>query len=169
MVQAITKVQAMDGKQKEQLADEVFRVQPNLLGSFLVQTRLGVSLEKMEFLLDILLVSFQAMKESGLDWPLITVDALDRQSQRFAAIAKFGDDLSEGLRNKSMLQYVKDHPEKELLAYMQMETMKWLKRIVPEETDKYVMLAAWNIVNCIAFVPIPTPSATSGALATDPQ
>ncbi len=59
MVQAITKVQEMDVKQKELLADEVFHAQPNLLGSFLVQTRLGVSLEKMEFLLDSLLVSFQ--------------------------------------------------------------------------------------------------------------
>lgn len=169
MVRAISKVRAMDAKQKEQLSDEVYCAQPHLMGSFLVQTRLGVSLEKMEFLLDILLVSFQTMKESGLAWPLITEDELDRQSQRFVAIAKFGDDLSETLQNQSMRQYIEDHPEKELLAYMQMETMKWLKRIVPEETDRYVMLAAWNIVNCIAFVPLNTPIAKAAAASPNPQ
>jgi len=31
----------------------------------------------------------------------------------------------------------------------------WLQRIVAEETDKYVMLTAANLVNCIAFVPMP--------------
>ena len=109
----------MDVKQKELLADELFRVQPNLFGSFLVQTRLGVSLEKMEFLLDLLYVCFQAMKESGLPWPLITEDDLDLQAKRFSAIATFGDDLSENLRNRSMQQYIEAHPEKELLAYVQ--------------------------------------------------
>ena len=157
LVQAIIKVQAMDVKQKEQLADELFHVQPNLFGSFLVQTRLGVSFEKMEFLLELLFVCFQAMKESGLPWPLITEDDLDRQAKRFAAIATFGDDLSENLRNRSMQQYIEAHPEKELLAYVQVETASWLNRIVPEESDKYVMLAAWNFVNCIAFVSMKAP------------
>jgi hypothetical protein len=73
----------------------------------------------------------------------------------FAAIATFGDDLSEKLRNQSMQQYIDNHPEKELLAYVQVETANWLKRIIPEDSDKYVMLASWNIVNCIAFVPMP--------------
>jgi hypothetical protein len=156
MAQTITRVLGMSAKQKEVLADEIFQVQPNLLGSVLVQSRLGVPLEKIEFLLDILLVSFQAMKESGLTWPLITEDDLDRQSQRLVANVKFGDDLGDNLRNESMRQYIERHPEKELLAYVQVETMNWLQRISPEEADKYVMLAAWNIVNCIAFVPLRT-------------
>ncbi len=168
IVQAITKVRTMDAKQKEGLADEVFRAQPHLFGSFLVQTRLGVSLEKMEFLLDILLLSFQATKESGLAWPLITEDDLDYQSQRFVAIAKFDEDLSKSLRNQSMRQYVENYPEKELLAYMQVEMTNWLKRIVSEESDKYVMLAAWNIVNCIAFVPMTTPHSAPKAPRSEP-
>jgi len=39
-----------------------------------------------------------------------------------------------------------------------METMSWLKRVVTEETDKYVILAVWNFVNCIAFVSMKQPS-----------
>ena len=154
LAQAILAVRAMDTKQKELLADELFIAQPHLFGSFMVQQRMGVSIEKMGFLLDLLFVCFQAMKESGLTWPLITEDHLDQQSKRFAAIANFGEGLSEPLQDRSMQQYIEDHPEKELLAYVQMETANWLKRIIPEDSDKYVMLASWNIVNCIAFVPM---------------
>ena len=39
-------------------------------------------------------------------------------------------------------------------AYVQTETANWMNRIVPEENDKYVMMAAAIFVNCIAFVPI---------------
>jgi hypothetical protein len=36
---------------KEQLVDELFQKQPSMLASFLVQKQMGVSFEKMEFLL----------------------------------------------------------------------------------------------------------------------
>ena len=161
LVSAITGVQAMDMKQKEQLADEIFRSQPNMLGSVLVLNRLGVSLQKIDFALNILFVCFRAMKASGLTWPTISEDDLDRQLRRFTAIAQFADDLNESLREDSMQQYIADHPEKELLAYVQTETAKWLAHIVPEEADKHVMLAAWNMVNCIAFVALHGSKATS--------
>lgn len=140
---------------KEHLADELFRDQPNMFGSFLVQQQMGVSLEKMEFLLDILFICFQAMKESGLTWPLITEDEQDRQLGRYVATVKFGDDLNEHLRERVMKQYIAGHPEQELFAFVSVETADWLRRIAPEETDKYVILAAANFVNCIAFVPMP--------------
>jgi hypothetical protein len=162
LCRAIAKIQAQDLKQKEALADELFRDQPHMFGSFLVQHRLGVSPEKMEFLLDILFVCFQAMKESGLAWPLITEDEQGRQMARYMGIVKFGEDLSAPLRDLAMQKYIGDHPEKELLAHVTVATANWLKRIVPEETDRYVMMTAANLVNCIAFVPLPisTPSAS---------
>lgn len=158
LAQAIVTVRAMDIKQKERLADELFRAQPNLFGSFLVQKQLGVSVEKMDFLVDLLFTCFQAMKESGLIWPVITEHELDRQMRRFIASVKFGGDLDKSLRDQSMQQYVEDHPEKELLAHVQAQTAIWINRIVPEETDKYVMMAAANFVNCVAFVPIDAPT-----------
>ena len=42
---AVDAVQAMDRAQKERLADEIFRMQPNMLGSILVLPRLGVPME----------------------------------------------------------------------------------------------------------------------------
>lgn len=155
MAKALIAAQAMDLQQKAQLADEVFRAQPNLLGSVVVLPRLGVARSKVDFAVELLFVCYLAMKASGLTWPVITEDDQDRQLQRFVAIARFGDDLDDRLRERSMQRYIADHPEKDLLAYVTAETSKWMTRHVPEESDKYVMLAIWNLVNCIAFVALP--------------
>lgn len=56
---AIKKTRAMNDAQKEALADELFHQQPNMLGSFLVQRQMGVSMEKMGFLMDILFICFK--------------------------------------------------------------------------------------------------------------
>lgn len=155
MVRAIITAQALDLKRKEQLADEVFQAQPNMLSSVLALSRFEIDLEKIDFALDMLFICFLAMKESDLTWPVITEDDQDRQLRRFTAISRFADDLSDDLQARSMQRIVADHPEKELLAYVIMETNKWMARIVPEESDKHVMLAIWNLVNCIAFVALP--------------
>jgi hypothetical protein len=152
LVQAIIAVKAMDLKQKGLLADDIFRAQPNLLGTVLVLRQLGVSLPKIDFALDMLFVCFEAMRKSGLAWPLITEADLDRQLRRYTAIVRFSDGLNVSLREGSVQQYLEDYPEKELLAYVQGETAKWLTSIVPEDADKHVMLAVSNMVNCIAFV-----------------
>jgi hypothetical protein len=158
LISAIKKVRAMDISQKEQLADELFRQQPNMFGSFLVQQQMGVSLEKMEFLLEILFICFQCMKESKLIWPLISQDEQDKQLARYVASVKFGEGLSLKLQDRAMKQYLESHPEQYLLAFVTAETNDWIGRIVLEDTDRHVMLAAINLVNCIAFVPMP-PSA----------
>jgi hypothetical protein len=85
LVQAITLVRAMDFKKKEQLTDEIYRTQPHILTALLVQSRLGVSFVKMDFLLDLLLICFQAMKTSKLSWPLFTEDDILRQRARLIA------------------------------------------------------------------------------------
>jgi hypothetical protein len=82
LARAVAKVRAMNETQKEQLADQLFRAQPHVVASLLVRKQLGVSLEKMDFLIEILLICFQAMNESGLTWPLI---AEDEQSVKWDA------------------------------------------------------------------------------------
>ena len=155
LVGAISKVRSMDLAQKEQLADEIFQNQPHMLGSCLVQKQLGVSLDKMDFLLEILFICYQAMKESGLRWPCITEDEQDRQLSRYAATVRFGEDVGTALHDSAMKQYIEAHPEKGLLAFNNAEIVNWLSRGIAEEKDKYVFLAAINFVNCMAFVSIP--------------
>ena len=52
LFRAIAAVQEMDGAQKIQLADEIFVSQPNMLGSFLVLSTLGVPTKKTSLALD---------------------------------------------------------------------------------------------------------------------
>ncbi len=152
---AVARVQAMNRQQKEQLVDEVFRQQPAMLNSFLVQRQLGVSIEKMEFLLEILLTCFQAMKESGLPWPTITEDDQDQQLQDYLASAGLDEKGHAFPPGPVTKQYLLAHPEKALLEFVCARITQWRACIVSEETDKYIMLAAINLVNCIAFVRIP--------------
>lgn len=148
--QAIGKLRAMNRAQKEELADECLRQQPGLFGSFLVQKQLGVSIEKMEFLLDILLTCFQAMQESGLKWLVISEDEIDRQMTRYVADIKHRASTGQSIRDQ-VIQHYGDHPEKDLLVWVHFEIADWQSRVVPEDADLYLMLAAGNIVNCIGF------------------
>lgn len=161
-MQAIATVRAMDTNQKTQLADELFGKQPHMFTTFLVQKRFGASLAKMDFLLDLLFICFQAMKESGLSWPLVTEDELDRQMKKHLASIELDKGPDRSPTNHYLQKHIEAHPEKELLAYVQGETVNWLNRIVPEECDKYIAIAAATFVNCIAFVPIPLAKATPG-------
>lgn len=74
-----------------------------------------------DFLIDLLLICFQAMKESGLTWPLITEDEQERQMGRFVATVHFGDDLLGSFRDRALKQYIEAHPESELLASVNAE------------------------------------------------
>ncbi|MFM0632121.1 hypothetical protein [Paraburkholderia xenovorans] len=58
MARTIQAVQPMDLSQKEGLVDEIFHVQPHMLGSILGLQKLGVSLQKMEFVFEMLLICF---------------------------------------------------------------------------------------------------------------
>ena len=55
----------------------------------------------------------------------------------------------------ALAQYIEFHPEKHLLAFLHHEVTHWLNRVLPEEPGKFVIITALNIVNCIAFVPLP--------------
>lgn len=148
---AVVQLGAMSLAQKEQLADEIVREQQALFSSFLVQKKFGVSYEKMEFLLNILFVCFLAMKESGSKWPKITDDDVEACMTRYVESVKFGMDLDPAQSHELINQFIAGHPEQALLAYVQVETANWLKCVTPEESDRYVMLAAANMVNCIGY------------------
>jgi hypothetical protein len=88
---AIRKVHAMSVREKEALADEIHLHQPHLLASCLVQSRLGVDQAAVEFLLNILFVCYQSMKESGLQWSVITEEEQERQMQRWIGAVQFSE------------------------------------------------------------------------------
>jgi hypothetical protein len=157
---AISKVRSMSLAEKSTLSDEIFKQQPNLLASCLVQQRLGVAEHAVEFLLNILLVCFQAMKESGYDWPLISEQEQERQLARLRGTVAFSEDLTDPAQaNAARAQYVMNHPEAPLLAFVLREFTLWLLELADRgaeaESDKFVMMAGINIVNCIAHAQCP--------------
>lgn len=155
LLRAIKVVQEMTAEQKLGLADEIFSSQPNMLGAVLVLRSLGVPAAKQEFALEMLFLCFQAMKESGLMWPLITEDEQENQMRRHTILFRFYASLDgKSEQNSSTRQYIDAHPEQDLLARVMTQSREWLLKSDPEESDKYVLQAVVNFVSCIAFVPM---------------
>ena len=68
---------------------------------------------------------------------------------------RFAADLPGDLQHLAEQSFIDEHPEPMLLAYVMHEVKTWMQR--PEvrraelEHDKFLMLAAINTVQCIAY------------------
>jgi hypothetical protein len=152
VIEADVAVRRMTYDEKVRLADEIYAQQPNMLASFLALPRMGVDMAQLEVALHVLFVTFQAMKLSGYQWPLVTEDIQDGCLQRLTARARFNDGLPEELATKVVEQFHNEHAERYLLAFV----YGWLSdhdlMAVRTEAEKYLMLGALNLVECVAFV-----------------
>lgn len=152
VIEADVAVRCMGHDQKVSLADEIYVHQPNMLASILALPGMGVAMAQVEVALHVLFVTFQAMKLSGHSWPLITEDIQDGCLQRLTARARFNEGLPQELANKVVQQFHTEHAERYLLAFV----YGWLEEhdlmSVRTEAEKYLMLAALNLVECVAFV-----------------
>lgn len=152
MIHAAMDVNGMDHAQKVRLADEVAAQQPNLLASILALARMGVDLEQLEVPLHILLVMFQAMKRSGHVWPIVSEDVQDRCMQRLTARARFNEGLPGELAQQMIQQFCEEHPERHLLAFVYGYLGEHDLLRVRTDAEKYLVMAALNLPECIAGV-----------------
>lgn len=150
--QADIDVRGMDQAQKVRLADEIFAQQPNLLASILALPRMGVGVVQLEVPLHILLVTFQAMKRSGHVWPLVTEDVQERCMQRLTARARFNEGLPADLADQVVQQFCEEHPERYLLAFVYGHLGDHDLLRVRTDAEKYLLLAALNLAECVALV-----------------
>lgn len=150
MVQAAIDVNGMGPAQKVHLADEIFAQQPNLLASILTLSRMGVGMVELEVPLHILFVTFQAMKRSGHAWPVATEDLQDRCMQRLTARARFNDGLPGELADQVVQQFCDEHPERYLLAFVYGYLGEHELLRVRTDAEKYLLMAALNLVECVA-------------------
>lgn len=152
VIEADVAVRSMGHDQKVRLADEIYAHQPNMLAAMLVLPRMGVVMEQVEVALHVLFVTFQAMKLSGHQWPLVTEDIQDGCLQRLTARARFNEGLPQELAKKVVEQFHQEHAERYLLAFV----YSWLDEndlmAVRTEGEKYLMLGVLNLVECVAFV-----------------
>lgn len=151
LVHAIRDVNAMNPAQKVQLADEIFLQQPNLLASILVLANMGVSTLQLEVPLHILLVTFRSMKSSGHTWPIIQEDVQERCMQRLSARMRFNEGLPAQIADRLVKQFCDEHSERNLLAFVYGHLGEHDLLRVRTDAEKYMLLAALNLVECIAF------------------
>ena len=150
VVQAAIAVERMSAAQRVELADEIYLRQPNLLASVLVLERMGTSLQQLEVPIYILMVAYQAIKASGLNWPLITEDVQERCLQRLSGSIQFDEGLSPELMRQAAQQRVGGHAQRYLLAFVHGYLRDHELLAVRSDAEKYLLLAAFNLVECIA-------------------
>lgn len=152
MVQAAIDVNGMGQAQKVRLADEIFAHQPNMLASILALSRMGVGMVELEVPLHIFFVTYQAMKRSGHAWPLVTEAVQETCMQRLTARMRFNEGLPGNLADQVVQQFCDEHPERYLLAFTYGYLGDHDLLRVRTDAEKYLLLAALNLAECVAFV-----------------
>jgi hypothetical protein len=147
---AIRAATAMDIKEKERVCDTIHATQPNLLASVLVLRSFGISMPTIEIVLNILIVLHLAIVESGQVLATVTEDDQDRELSRYTASVKFTEGLDGAAFMRSFEQTTAYRKERFLLAYVLNNLTQSGITAQKEERAKYPMLAAINLVNCIA-------------------
>lgn len=151
--EATLAMQRMSPQGKLQLADELHRRQPNLLGSVLVlHQSFGASFQQIEPLIELLLVTWQAMKISAHQWPLITEQLQEDCLQRLTAKLRFSEGDPAALKEQAVQQHIDGCPEPYLLALVHEELRKQGWEQISNDTVKWIVLVALNLVECVAAV-----------------
>jgi hypothetical protein len=151
LVDAVLCVERMSFNERERLADEIHAQQPNLFFSVLALQRCGASLEQMEVVLNLLFVFYSAMKMSGKVWPVISEDIQDRGLKRISARVRFIEGLTPRQQQQATANAIADHTEQQILAYAFGKLTEHGLNAVKSEAEKMIMLAAINLVECIAL------------------
>ena len=144
----------MNLKEKEEQFDVIHKEQPNLLASILVLHKMGRTYEEMDVLFHILLVAHLALKTSDTRIEMISEDLQEQQMTRYKGHLKFMEDLSEEDRDRALSDYMDNHDEMPLMAYVlkQMKVAGFPYK--QDEDSKVLVLCGMNIVNCIAATKI---------------
>lgn len=147
---AIGLAASMGIKEKEAVCDRIYAAQPNLLGSVLAQRSLGVTMQTIDVVLNIVIVLQLAIEESGQILATVSEADQERELQRFTAAVRFTEGLAGDAVPQSINQTTAYKREKFLLAYVVDTLQRTGLSELRDETSKFPFLAAINLVNCIA-------------------
>ena len=151
LLNAVLHVERMSFDERERLADEIHVQQPNLFFSVLALQRCGATLEQIEVVLNLLFVFYSAMKMSGTVWPVISEDVQERGLKRINARVRFIERLTPRQQHQATADSIADHTEKQILAYVLGKLTEHGLNSIKTEAEKMIMLAAMNLVECIAL------------------
>ena len=142
----------MSADRKLNLVDEIFASQPNLLASVLA---LGIRKpvdKRVDVVLHILLVCFEAVRASGIQLSrvseLVQEDCLTRIVARIGSI----EGLSPARRSLIIERQLADHNEPFLLSLVLIELRENGLMELGSDEDKHFVLTALNLAESIAHV-----------------
>ena len=140
----------MTDAQRLSVVEAVYEKQPNLLASVLVQRKFGASHQEIGVLTELLLICREAMRESGETWPLIAEELQEKMLGRLVGHVKFPEGLPPKYGKVAIAQWAEARTEKWLLAAALLKLQEHGLARLESEADKFVVLAALNMVECIA-------------------
>lgn len=149
---ALQLVGAMTLAEKEQLIDEIYAAQPNLLASVVVQSKLGTSNEELDLLLNLLFVCYESVRAADIRLPAISEEIQEECLARVVGRAKFIENLSDEMRSKTIQDQLGEHGEPNLLALVVCELRAHSVPAARTEAAKYFLMSALNLVESIAHV-----------------
>jgi hypothetical protein len=123
----------------------------------LAQRSLGVSMPTIDILLNILIVLYLAIEESGQVLAIVSEADQERELQRFTAAIRFTEGLGSDELAQSIKQTTPYRREKFLFAYVVDILQRTGLTDLRNETSKYPILVAINLINCIATAKRMTP------------
>jgi len=150
LADAVLRVDGLGVEGRLQLAEEVHKRQPNLFYSVLVLHRYGATMEQIEVVLNLLLVFHAAMDCSGRPWPVISEATQERCLKRVSGRVRFIEGLTPQQQTRATEDAVNEHPERLLLAWVFGAFKEHGLLGIKTDAEKMLMLAALNIVECIA-------------------
>ena len=139
-------------QQKEQLVDDIFKAQPNLLASVLALSIQKVPYERIESVLNILFMTFEAVRFAGLKLPVVSEDVQEMCLKRLVGKSEFVEGLSVPLMEQAIEYQIDVHTEKYLLALVFNELREHDILAVRTDVDKVCVLVSLNLVETIAHV-----------------
>ena len=115
---------------------------------------MGQSLEDIDVLLNILIICHLSLEDSGGKLEKILEGDQEKELARFTGHIKFNEGLTTRSESKSIENYIGNHDERVLLAFVfnEMIVAGFTKR--NDELSKYLLMVGINIVNCISIAQI---------------
>ncbi|MCE9616522.1 MAG: hypothetical protein K8T26_19785 [Lentisphaerae bacterium] len=148
---SVGRVQAMSRAAKEELCDDIFRRQPNLLGHVLVLSRLHVPMEKVDRVLHILLVLddlFTRTTPGGL--PQVSLDELEAVDANQWAMLKLMDSEDPDEARRVCQLAAKSHPEVNAFAFALCHLIESGVSDMLKKEDEFCVRAVRNLVDAFA-------------------